>query len=147
MKRKATAPPDGESPFITAVKRWAGQENDPRVWIVLSYLAKVAVGRDNAVPLNELVRLLAFHGFKVDARWIQHNIIVRSREARDGAFIGSGHDGIYLIAHPTDTAVMARWYKDRLASENAHLQHLRRLTVDFGWPTPEEADPQRDLGL
>jgi hypothetical protein len=99
--------------------------------VTLEFLLANAVGRENAVPWPRLRAHLKSRRVPMSKNVFQTSILKQTREG--DVFIASSNRGYFLIADADDVAVMRQFYNDRIASEQARLRRLRRLTLRQGW--------------
>lgn len=90
--------------------------------LVLDYFRAFAAGRANARPLRLIVPELNDLGLKTTRGKFQQTILPNFRS--EERFIGQCGDGLFLVVTAEDAEVSERWYRQRMASEQANLDKL-----------------------
>ena len=95
----------------------------------LGYLIKNACGSQNAQPWRKIKEHLVSSETSQESSALtknnfQHHVIQRSRN--EIGFIGSSNKGYFVITSKSDAAVMSKWYRKRIATEEKHLKNLEQ---------------------
>jgi len=103
--------------------------------IVLEFLLQQGTGRANAQPWSALEAHLARNGVLMSQRAFQQGILKATRE--NEIFIASNDHGAsrgyFLIVDQQDAEIMRDWYVNRIATETARLNALRRNAQAENW--------------
>jgi hypothetical protein len=119
-------------PFLEAARHAAhANRTSGELRAVLEFMLRRAVGRANAVPLEEIVGHLNAEGFPITPTGFQQTVLKSTREGE--IFIGSSNRGYFLIENIDDAREMQRFYVNRIAAEQAHLENLLLQTRHQGW--------------
>ena len=96
--------------------------------IILEFLLERGIGRRNAQSWRKIDERLRQRGFRVRKQHFQHGLLAASREGT--LFIGSTNRGYFLVQDRQDAAAMQRWYRERIAVEQSHLDQLNMLVAE-----------------
>jgi len=118
--------------FLNAVNREiANRPPNDSIRITLEYLLKYGIGRQNAVPLGNIVSFLNSQGISISETGFQQTILAESRD--NDYFIGSCSRGYFLIDTIDDAITMRDFYQSRIDAEQQNLDNLRRQAIIFNW--------------
>lgn len=110
--------------------------------IILEYLLENAVGEKNAKSWKPIHRHLRKHNVSISKNKFQTNLLQRSR--RSTFYIGSSHQGYFLINSESDVAIVRSFYQARIYQEVKNLEsldYLSRKAVPFLSPEDPEIKP------
>ena len=109
------------------VKNPAG--HDPIMVETLNYLINNNhIGRNNSVPMNDVVAHLVNQRYQISREGFQQTILKDTRDDQgNDVFIASCNRGIYLINGAEDARMCAEFYRSRIRSEQSNLDNLIRL--------------------
>jgi len=112
------------------------QENFERMTITLEFLLENAMGRKNTISTKRIVAHVNEHGPRptiIKEIW-QTDILGYLRE--HGVFIGAiigGGGGIFMIVDVEDARAARNSYKNRIRSEELHVEMLEAAVGEAGW--------------
>lgn len=119
-------------PFIDDIQNTISQlgTNDP-YRITLEYLANSAIGKKNAVPIEQVVAHLERNGHHITKEGFQQTILSKSRQS--SICIASSRNGIYLIKTLEDALAFNDFYGKRFQTTELVLNRFREL-ANQKWP-------------
>ena len=118
--------------FLQDVQQAIGDPATPEsLRITLEFLRANAVGRSNAVPLEQILEHLELNGYPMNGPKFQTTILADTRVG--DIFIGSGSRGYFLIETEENAQATLDFYHSRVASELERIRHLKELASSCGW--------------
>lgn len=123
-------------PFIvSARKRLATLSPKSEKAILLDYLLRHAVGRNNAKSWPVIETYLQSKGVSMNQQRFQQGVL---KNTRSGSIFIASNDhgrsrGYFLIDDQADAQTMRDWYQKRIDRETENLAILVRLASKVGW--------------
>ena len=104
---------------------------------ILSFLLKNAIGAEKAKTWDEINAHLAKLGHRMTKNAFQTNLLKHSR--RNLYFIGSNHDGYFLLRDMGDIMAVNGFYDGRIRKEMEHRETLQFLASQLPGEELEDA--------